>query len=87
MMASLYSKERFRVEKDGFNLVYYHRHTGDKYRAKRVTIYDYVIEYPDGEKVRITRHFLNKFFKADKDNWKRKVKVVLSFNNKKTAGE
>jgi hypothetical protein len=75
------------MENDGFNLIYYHRVTGEAYRVKMVTRYDYVIEYPYGEKVRVTQPFLRKNFKACKTNNKRQRKQRLNFVNYKKENE
>lgn len=68
-----------------FNLVFYHRETGKMYRAKRITRLDFIILDPDtNTKLPLSRHALDKSFKADKNNGKRQRKIRLNFKKKIT---
>lgn len=65
------------------NLIYHHKVTGEKYRVKRVTKDDYVLEDPETEeRVMITKRFLDKGWDADKDNKKKQRKHRLNFENR-----
>lgn len=69
-------------ENKDFNLVFYHKETGEKFLGKRVTKHDYVIMDIDTKtKLRLSRYALDKAFDADKDNEKRQKKVRLNFRN------
>ena len=64
------------------NLVYYHRTTNELYRVKRVTLHDYVIEHPEtGERILVTKRFLDKGWVADRENGKRQKKHRINFKN------
>lgn len=69
-------------ENKDFNLVFYHKETGKKYLGKRITKHDYRIMDPETKvKLPISRHALDKSFKADKENGKRQKKIRLNFKN------
>ena len=62
---------------EDYNLIYYHRETGRKYLAKRITKDDYVILDPDfpEARLRLSLYALNKAYEADKGNFKRRKKI------------
>lgn len=71
------------MENEEFNLIYYHRHTGEPYKVKRVTKNDFIILYPDGERVRISEYFLKKVWRPDKNNNKPRMRSRLNFKREK----
>lgn len=65
-----------------FNLVYYHKETGEKYFVKMISKHDYIVLDPrTNTKLPLSKHFLDKYFKSDKRNSKSKEKTKLQFRN------
>lgn len=66
-----------------FNLVYFHKETGEEYWVKRVTRLDFVI-YDPRTKARIPLSYdaLKKAFRACPSNGKRQKKVKLDFRKR-----
>lgn len=68
---------------EGFNLVYYHRESGEKYLVKKVSRHDCIIlDLETKTKLPVSLFYLEKNFKADRDNWKRQKKVRLVFRKR-----
>lgn len=66
-----------------FNLIYYHKETGKEYRAKLVTIHDYVLLDPEtGARLPISSWALNRAYRADKGNKKRQRRRKLDFRKR-----
>lgn len=65
---------------DGFNLIFIHKETGEEYRVKGITRYDYIIEDPETKtKMPISRAALLRMFTSHKDNGKNQKRVRLNF--------
>lgn len=63
-----------------FNLIYFHRETGEEYRVKKISRLDCIIlDITTGTKLPLSSWFLGKYYVADKDNHKRQKKVRLNF--------
>lgn len=69
------------IEKE-FNLIYYHRVTGEMVRVKKVTRNDCVIYDPETKtRLPLSKWALDKSYEACKTNQKRQRKVRLNFKN------
>lgn len=69
-----------------FNLIYYHRETGEKFRVKRIDKHTYIIEL-ENERVRISVYLLNKTYRADRANSKVGTHKRITFYTRKKVKE
>jgi hypothetical protein len=68
---------------EGFNLVYFHKETGEEYWVKRVSRLDFIIYDPRTKtKLPLSEFALRKAFRACPTNGKRQKKVKLDFRKR-----